>query len=423
VGGKESKEKAISTLSKSRQLAARFGVLKKLNSDVMASLEGVDWSLIESECSPANAYAKGRSFIFSAIKADLMKSALERSKSSIGSSSKIELTMSRVRSKRYASRGECDTEGNWSCYAEAFKRLHGLPPATFRRSEGEKLWEVTLAGEMAQDAGGPYRESWTMLCAELMSKALPLLRPCPNAISLTGANRETWVLNSDATTPIQLQMLVFLGKLMGMAIRTKEYMDLYLSPIVWKLIARENVTFDDVREIDKSWAGNLEKIRAALINAPSTYALSSSSNDHNHTNQSSLASSPSLVAAGGGGGGSGGGGNEFPFSSLDFTIPSISGRIVELHPGGKGKRLTWSNALRYCEEVEAFRVKEMDKVALAVRAGLVTQVPPVAISLLRGYELEELVCGKPDVDLQLLKRATEYHVYNESSQEIKVRAR
>jgi len=45
-----------------------------------------------------------------------------------------------------------------------------------------------------------------------MSPSVPLLKPCPNAISMVGINRETWVLNPDATTSDQIEMFKFLGE-------------------------------------------------------------------------------------------------------------------------------------------------------------------------------------------------------------------
>ena len=100
------------------------------------------------------------------------------------------------------------------------------------------------------------------MCQELMSPSVPLLKPCPNATSIVGTNRETWVLNSDAATPDQLEMFKFLGKLMGIAARSQQYMDLNLAPIVWKAIVKEEITIDDFRGIDTISASFIEKMRA-----------------------------------------------------------------------------------------------------------------------------------------------------------------
>lgn len=78
-----------------------------------------------------------------------------------------------------------------------------------------------------------YRESFAMYTKELQSTALSLLLPTPNSRHGLGQNREKWLLNPDATSAVELEMLAFLGKLMGIAIRSKEYLALNLPSIVW----------------------------------------------------------------------------------------------------------------------------------------------------------------------------------------------
>ena len=92
---------------------------------------------------------------------------------------------------------------------QAFRAIHGREPSSLRRRD--QLWKVMLAGERAQDAGGPYRESWTMMAQDLMSSTLPLLKPCPNAQAdaTDGLNRDTWVLNPIAQVMINSKCLNF----------------------------------------------------------------------------------------------------------------------------------------------------------------------------------------------------------------------
>lgn len=55
----------------------------------------------------------------------------------------------------------------------------------------------------------------------------------PNYNDEVGYNREKWILNPAATTTTQLEMFAFLGKLMGVAIRSKEYLALNIPSIIW----------------------------------------------------------------------------------------------------------------------------------------------------------------------------------------------
>ncbi len=64
-------------------------------------------------------------------------------------------------------------------------------------------------GEHAQDAGGPYRETFATYCNELQSPALPLLLRTPNGRHAVGYNREKWILHPNANSAVE--MFTFLG--------------------------------------------------------------------------------------------------------------------------------------------------------------------------------------------------------------------
>ena len=72
-----------------------------------------------------------------------------------------------------------------------------------------------------------------MYTQELQSPALPLLVGTPNGRQGVGQNREKWVPNPGATSLLELEMFAFLGKLMGVAIRSKEYLALDFPPMIW----------------------------------------------------------------------------------------------------------------------------------------------------------------------------------------------
>lgn len=72
-----------------------------------------------------------------------------------------------------------------------------------------------------------------MYTQELQSTVLPLLIPTPNGKHAVGYNREKWVINPSATSSTCMEMYKFLGKLMGIALRSKEYLALDLPSITW----------------------------------------------------------------------------------------------------------------------------------------------------------------------------------------------
>jgi hypothetical protein len=86
------------------------------------------------------------------------------------------------------------------------------------------------------------RESFVMYAQELQSSALPLLLLTPNGRQGVGQNREKWILNPGATSAVELEMLAFLGKLVGIAIRSKEYLALSLPSMIWLVCLFSHVT-------------------------------------------------------------------------------------------------------------------------------------------------------------------------------------
>jgi E3 ubiquitin-protein ligase HERC2 len=132
-------------------------------------------------------------------------------------------------------------------FLQAMQQLHFLNPALLRQKD--RCFKVIFKGESAEGEGetifnllsvivGPYRESISQMCLELQGNAVPLLIPCPNqqlakeSIGV-GENREKFILNP-ATSALHLNMYQFLGKLMGVAIRSRNPLSLDLPSIIWK---------------------------------------------------------------------------------------------------------------------------------------------------------------------------------------------
>ena len=92
---------------------------------------------------------------------------------------------------------------------------------------------------------------------------------------------------------------------------------------------------------------------------------------------------------------------------------------MELHDNGANEYFAQNrDEQRYCSEVVSFKLREMAPMANAVRIGLETQIPPSALALLRWSDLEKMVCGVPNIDLNLLKSCTEYSGCNKSDRHV-----
>lgn len=111
------------------------------------------------------------------------------------------------------------------------------------------------------DCGGGYSESIAEMCDELQNGSLPLLIPTPNGRDDNGTNRDCFLLNPTADSPLHINMFRFLGILMGIAIRTGSPLSLNLAEPVWKQLTGTSLTPADLTEVDRDYVPGLLCIR------------------------------------------------------------------------------------------------------------------------------------------------------------------
>ena len=241
-----------------------------------------------------------------------------------------------------------------------------------------RAWKVKLVGEGADDAGGVFDDTMTEMCHELVSGAIPLLIPTPNASSDTGNNRDRFIFNSALTQPQHKLWFKFLGILFGVAIRTKKPLALPLAPLVWKLLAGIPPSSVDLDEIDEDYMQSLQ----GLCNLHLAGVTEENFSD---------------------------------FIPLErFECLSMSGRRVPVVVGGRAIPLTFANRQEYVAKTIQYRLHEMDSQVAAVREGMAWIIPVPLLSLMTHQHLEQLVCGRPDIDVSVLKKVARYRETSEN---------
>jgi len=163
-------------------------------------------------------------------------------------------------------------------FGSAWQQLQQVPAWQLRRrrpkagSEPHFCFRVQFRGENVEGEGGPYRQFFSEAARELQGPPLasasatsrgvprlPLFVPCPNALASQGENRDRCVPGRNCTTPGHLALYRFVGKLMGMAMRTGAFLPLSLPRLVWRQIAGESVVVpDDINAIDAGFGPQLE---------------------------------------------------------------------------------------------------------------------------------------------------------------------
>ena len=168
---------------------------------------------------------------------------------------------------------------------------------------------------------------------------------------------------------------------MGAAIRTQNNLNLSLPPLFWKKILHESVGIKDLRGMDVFAVQILE-----ILKNPSEHELTREN-------------------------------FESAYDERFVTIDS-SGREVELFEGGKEKIVTFDNSGEYVDLVIKKRLNENTKAYTKIREGLSAVVPIDYLNLFSWKQLETLVCGTVDVDVDILKENTDYEGCGLSDQHI-----
>ncbi|CAM9151525.1 unnamed protein product [Scytosiphon promiscuus] len=368
-------------------LPARFHLLQQLNRDLSQALRYVDLSQGDLPWSTAGLVSRCRHLVFSVLKQELWQAELARTSRPLVAQAggeptppSLELRLSRGRAAQHGRlrAREVGQQGRETLFGQAFLGLRNAPTELFRLRPGEVLYSTVFVGEHAHDAGGPYRESFAEYCAELQSSALPLLMKCPNSVNDVGINREKWLPNPaigkvGPDAALHADMLRFLGRLMGVAIRSQEPLDLDLPSIVWKQLVRSPITRHDLEAIDFALTQSLSAIRDLHL--------------------SGVMTEDSLRDMGLGG----------------FEVATADGGRAELPtPGGATREVTRQNVLEFADMVEAFKMREYREPVEAIRDGLASVIPVDHLRLFAWDELEMFVCGRKDVDVDLLEACTEY---------------
>ncbi|KAG8440199.1 hypothetical protein GDO86_006116 [Hymenochirus boettgeri] len=243
-----------------------------------------------------------------------------------------------------------------------------------------RAWKVKLVGEGADDAGGVFDDTITEMCQELETGVVDLLIPSPNATAEVGYNRDRFLFNPSAGLDEHLMQFKFLGILMGVAIRTKKPLDLHLAPLVWKQLCCIPLTLEDLEEVDLLYVQTLNSIL--------------------HIEDSGI--------------------TEETFHEMipldSFVGQSADGKMVPIIPGGNSIPLTFSNRKEYVERAIDYRLREMDRQVAAVREGMSWIVPVPLLSLLTARHLEQMVCGMPEISVEVLKKVVRYREVDEQHQ-------
>ena len=436
------------------ELRVRLLQLMLLNRSVTALLPMLDFSVKPGMSRLADLVRGLRKLVFWSTKRKLWEAALADTQSA-GGNALGEVNINRFKANRLRERGKCDERGTRTCFGQLFRRLNGADVTGFRASKGVRVWKTTFVGEGGIDAGGLYRELLHVVAQELQSPQLPLFILCPNGREQIGQNRDKWVPSPSATAPLHLAMYEFLGKLMGLSIRTLSLLNLDLPSIVWKALIGAPIEESDVVDIDRLSFKLIENMKTMeprtmrFAPGPVGFALDAK------CRVTAVAAGSQAEALGVSRGmriveiagelvadrkaldaamRARAGGREsytvgfagrispkefdFTFSATKFVIVGSDKKIHELEAGGAQRTLTWANRKEFCTKLVEYRKGEFKQQCEAMRRGLACVVPYPLLSIFAWEDLETQVCGRAQMNVDLLQKMTRYRGCSASDRHI-----
>ncbi|CAF3719514.1 unnamed protein product [Rotaria sp. Silwood1] len=348
----------------------------------------IDLSLPPGSSTLTDRIRVARNYILHITKFELFNDTLAKTASSAGLSQE-EVTFDTVK----ASLAEHSED---TMFYQAYKQMYLNASRTFRRTNDERVWTAVFIGMHSTDGGGPFRDSITRMCAELCSTNLPLFILCPNGRSNSGSNRDRWIPNvfpPNRPIPDEFKnQYRFVGQLMGMAIRTRNFLDVRFPIVLWKQLVQETVTIEDIEAIDIS--------SFSIINEMEENIKQVKSLNESEDGDANI-------------------GYDFLFSrimsGLTFDAVNSAEQRYELIPGGFHIPITAANFEDYCMLYRQYRVNEFHRQIDFIRQGLYSVVPSAYLTLFTASELEEAVCGKGYIDIEMLKRHTSYNSDSETA--------
>lgn len=239
----------------------------------------------------------------------------------------------------------------------------------FSRKSGPEVkhgkLNVRFNNEEGIDAGGVTREWFQVLARAMFNPDYALFQPCAADRTTYQPNRMSYV------NPDHLSFFKFVGRIIGKAIYDGRLLDAYFTRSFYKHILGKPVDYRDLESIDPEYFKSLEW----MLNNDITDIL------------------------------------DLTFSVDDEEFGET--KVIELKPNGINIAVTETNKQEYVRLVTEQRLTKSIKSQIdAFLDGFNEIIPADLIRIFSEQELELLISGLPDIDVDAWKNNTELHGYS-----------
>ena len=228
---------------------------------------------------------------------------------------------------------------------------------------------VSFLGEEGVDAGGLTREWYGLLSREMFNPNYALFVPSANGVSFQ-PNSKSYI------NPDHLSFFKFVGRIIGKALCDNVALDVYFTRSFYKHILGQEVSHHDMEDLDPDFYRNLQMLTEINLN------------------ESDL--------------------HEYYFAYEEEEFGQMI--VKELAPGGKDIRVTEENKMEYVKNICHMKMtRDIQAQIDSFLEGLYEIVPKELLGVFDSKELELLIAGLPDFDIEDLKNNTDLHNYSRDS--------
>lgn len=252
-------------------------------------------------------------------------------------------------------------------FQDSFRELFRL-----RANEWKSRFYIIFEGEEGQDAGGLLREWFSIITREIFNPDYALFQTAPG-------DRVTYMINPSSYINIEhLDYFKFVGRLIAKAIYDNKLLDCFFTRAFYKHILGKQVKYNDLESEDPSFYQSL----VFLLENPVDVI-----------------------------------GNDITFS-LEVTEFGKY-EVRDLKPNGRNLAVTEENKREYVRLVCQMKMTGAIRQQLnAFLTGFYDIIPRQLISIFNEQEMELLISGLPNIDVDDLQQNTEYNKYTKTSLQI-----
>lgn len=249
-------------------------------------------------------------------------------------------------------------------FLDTYRACAFKPADVFRDS---KL-DITFKGEAGVDAGGVTREWYQVLSRQIFNPDYALFIPVASDRSTFHPNRTSGV-NSE-----HLLFFKFIGRIIGKAIYDSQYLDAHFSRAVYKRLLGRSVSLKDMETLDLDYFKSLMWMLENDITDIITETFSVETDDYGEH------------------------------------------KVIDLKPDGSNIPVTEENKQEYVKLVVEYKLQESVKEQMDnFLQGFHEIIPKDLIAIFDEQELELLISGLPDIDVDDWKNNSVYTNYSPSN--------